>query len=86
MRKITINTESGSTYVLDMEAETWKRTKRGDLLPASPTPLRTISGTFYELRDIGVGQRGYIVGPGLEFGARWIHTSKILSIEESYGN
>lgn len=79
--KMTLNTESGSIYVLDTVAHTWERIKKGELLPLSPVPLRTTSGTYYALEDIEVGKRGTIHGPGLEFGARWIHTSMITSIE-----
>jgi hypothetical protein len=80
---ITINTESGSTYVLDTMAKTWARTKKGELLPLSFAPLRTTDGTYTHLEDIEVGKRGTIYGPGLEFGVRWIHTSKIISVEET---
>lgn len=83
MSKITINTESGSTYVLDTVAQTWERTKKGELLPLSLVPLRTVSGIYNSLEDIEVGKRGTIHAPGLEFGNRWIHTSKILSVDET---
>lgn len=83
MSKITINTESGSTYVLDTAAQTWERTKKGELLATSGFPLRTTSGTYNQIEDIEVGLRGTIHASGLEFGSRWIHTSKILSVDET---
>lgn len=79
---IEIQTESGSTYVFDTTAGTWERTKKGELFAASPVPLRTTSGTYTSLEDIEVGKRGTIHAPGLEFGSRWIHTSRITSVKE----
>lgn len=84
--KTIINTESGSTYILDMTNNTWKRTKRGELLPTSSLPLRTTSGTFNHLEGVEIGKRAHIHGPGLEFGLRWIHTSKIVSITHEEDN
>lgn len=77
---LTVTTESGSVYVIDTVAQTWERKTKGHLLPPSPFPLRTTSGTYLHIEDIEVGKRATIYGVGLELGTRFIHTSKIVDI------
>jgi hypothetical protein len=79
MAKVFVTTETGSIYSLDFDRKEWGRicaTERsGD--------IRTDEGVFYEVRDMEVGKRMFIHGPGLAFGNRWIHTSKVVEIEDA---
>jgi hypothetical protein len=72
-----VTTETGSVYKLDDVAKTWERIAETE----RSGNIRTQGGEYYEVFDIEVGKRGFIEGPGLAFGNRWIHTTIIVSIE-----
>jgi len=81
---ITVVTESGSTYQFDLENKTWARV--GEPEYEGPHPLRNKKGVFTEIGAIEVGKPVRFIGPGFDsdLSTRYIHTSSVVSIEETH--
>lgn len=79
--KLTVKTQSGSTYILDSEAMTWERVVAGD----GSNYVRTSGGQLTTWPTVVVGRRADLYGPPLDptKDVRWTSTSEVLSIEES---
>ena len=77
---MTITTESGSKYIIDLEKKTWRQEKQGN----PNTPLRTSEGTFVKISDLHVGRPLTMLGKPLVEGAsfRLINTTFITNIQD----
>jgi len=76
--RVKIWTESGSLYVLDRTNMTWERLEHA---PDS-THVRTQDGKLYAWPDIAMNKPLIMLGPGLDFGTRYIRTTNVTKIEE----
>jgi hypothetical protein len=75
-----ITTESGSIYEIDTDLMTWIRLQ----MSKQSGYIRSKSGTFLELKTLGIGKRMTIVCPPFIEGmsGRLIITSPLTKIEE----
>lgn len=79
---ISVQTETGSTYLVDTDSKTWQRVVKGG--EVGPFPLRTLSGAYHSWSGCTIGERmGFwcdSLTPGLS--GRTISTSPVVAFRD----